>query len=86
MEGKFIDAINLSSTVLNRRYGIQVDPGNPCQFCSLMRGLGDKDPVCVTAYPASWRVERAQDSIYRGFEYVRWDFGLNSAQHTGTDR
>jgi len=53
----------------------RVDPGNPYQFCSPMKGLNDQDPVCVTAYPVGWRIQRADDNIHRGFEYVRFHFG-----------
>lgn len=49
----------------------QVDPGNHYQFCSPLKGLGDGDPVSVTPYPVGWRIERANDEIYRRFEYVR---------------
>jgi len=53
----------------------RVDPGNPYQFCSPMKGLADGDPVCVTPYPVGWRIQRADDSIYRGFGFVRFHFG-----------
>jgi len=30
-----------------------------------------QSPLSVTAYPAAWRVEVADDSKHRGFEYIR---------------
>jgi len=53
----------------------RVDPGNPGRFCSLTQGLNDGTPVPVTPYPVAWRIERAEDAIYDGFEYVRFHLG-----------
>lgn len=53
----------------------RVDPGRPPQFCSPMNGLQHGAQLFVTAYPGAWRIERAQDAIYRGFEYVRIHWG-----------
>ena len=38
-----------------------------------MNGLNNGAPLVVTPYPVAWRIERAQDDIYRGFEHVRWE-------------
>ena len=36
-----------------------------------MQGISDGTPVFLTLYPVAWRVERAEETIYRAFEYVR---------------
>lgn len=53
----------------------RVDPGKPCQFCSARSGLESGAPIVVTPYPVAWRIERAKDDIYHGFEYVRFHWG-----------
>jgi len=53
----------------------RVDPGNPCQFCTPRDGLNNGAPVSATSYPVAWRIERVEDILYRGFEYVRFHWG-----------
>ena len=36
-----------------------------------MQGTSDGTPVFITPYPAAWRIERAEEAIYRGYDYVR---------------
>jgi len=50
-------------------------PGGPSQFCNPMQGLNIETSLFVTAYPAAWRIERADDGVFRGFEYVRFHWG-----------
>lgn len=49
---------------------IQVEPGKPEQFCSMMKKLGEA-PLAVSPYPVAWRVEVVNDVEHRGFEYIR---------------
>jgi hypothetical protein len=72
MEGEFVDVIHLRClpSCIERR-GTKVDPGSPYQFCSPMKGLADNDPVYVTSYPVGWRIQRADNNIHHGFEYVK---------------
>jgi len=54
----------------------RVDPGSPYQFCGPMKGLSDGELIGLTAYPVGWRIQRADEQLYRRFEYVRIHFGL----------
>ena len=36
-----------------------------------MEGLNNGNQLYVTAYPAAWRIEIADEGLLRGFEYVR---------------
>ena len=49
----------------------QVDTGSPEQYCTLMDGLVDGTPLCVSTYPVAWRIEVAKEEEYSGYEYVR---------------
>ena len=46
-----------------------------------MQGLGINTTLYVTPYPSAWRIQLADNDIYRGFEYVRWV--LNVLHHNG---
>ena len=46
-----------------------------------MQGLGINTTLYVTPYPSAWRIQLADNDIYRGFEYVRCV--LNVLHHNG---
>jgi len=46
----------------------------PDRFCNPMNGVANGTLLFVTAYPAAWRIEIANE-IYRGLEYVRFYWG-----------
>jgi len=57
---------------------VKVEPGEPDQFCTLpTEGLTDYS-LTVTPYPVAWRVELVNDDKHRGFEYVRFYWGLTN--------
>jgi len=47
----------------------------PDRFCNPMNGVNDGTLLFVTNYPAAWRIEMANNEIYRGLEYVRFYWG-----------
>ena len=64
---------------------MQVDPGSPEQFCTLMDGFGNGSPLCVATYPVAWRIEIVKDEEYNGYEYVRSDQMLLNVPRYPTD-
>jgi len=58
----------------------RVDPGNPHQFCSPLRGISFDNPIGVTPYPVGWRIQRADDKVYSRYEYIRIYFGPDTDQ------
>lgn len=49
----------------------QFEPGKPEQYCSPIEGIGSGTPIYVSSYPVAWRVERMDEGVHNGFEYVR---------------
>jgi len=54
----------------------RVEAGKPEQFCTPMVGLKNYSALSVAAYPVAWRVEVVNDDAHRGFEYVRFYWGI----------
>ena len=54
--------------------GIQVEPGKPDQFCSLMESLDNATPLYVSTYPVAWRIEVVDDDKH--VEYARLELDV----------
>lgn len=48
---------------------MQIDPGNPEQFCIVLGAPGCC--VSVAPFPVAWRMDVIHDGRYPGCEYVR---------------
>jgi len=60
----------ISAILSSDRREVQVEPGKPDQFCTLM-GVVSNSTISAAPYPVAWRVEIVDDIKHRGFEYVR---------------
>ena len=55
---------------------MQVKPGKPDQFCTLVVDGTIYPPITVSAYPTTWRVEIVDDPKHRDFGYIRQELKL----------
>jgi len=62
--------------LLGAGYSVKrVEPGKPDQFCMVMDKV-ELAALSVAAYPVAWRVEIVDNVKHRGFEYVRFCWGI----------
>ena len=58
---------------MSKQRRVEIDPGNPEQFCTPLNGLKNGTALCVSGYPTAWRIGVVDEEMHRGFGYVRSD-------------